>query len=260
MVARRKKQQHPSGRLCGIVSPNGASRSVLPTWQCNRPCGIVDRVSTLDPPIAPDPDDLRGLASGLRQVVDLAVRTLYDESGPSAAGRRVMAHLGCELADVIPVTERFPLWEHVNVQRGVDAYLAAHGSGEGWIGLAGGFHQPHENMLSLINSSSASRVSAARLVVEADLGEVVAGTEGVTASFIKEMIRRTVLVSLRAGERPPVLRGPHFAAVLAEMNGEHNALTRSLLGAPAVSEPDGQQPADREPVQHPRPWPVHPRG
>ncbi len=493
-------------------------------------------MSTPDLPSVPDLSDLRGLARGLHQVVDLAERTLGDEAGPSAAGRRVMTHLGCELADVIPVTERFPLWEHVNVQRGVDAYLAAHGSGEGWFGLAGGFHRPHENMLSLLNYADATRVSAAtygtapvgpdeqaevvvlglittaapdgtpvvigiraeqdfspvyaglellagdraaaiatreeidRLIrahnayrgqvlsfsesehygnelvsflprpavtagdvilpggvletieghvvgvadwsqdllsagqhlkrglllygppgtgkthtvrylmrrqagstvilltgtsirfidraaalarrlqpsivvledvdlvgmdrdftpdsnpllfslleamdgvgsdadvtfvlttnradilelaladrpgrvdlaveiprpdapcrerllrlygrhveMEADLGEVVAATGGVTASFIKELIRRTVLVSLRAGERPPVLRGAHFAEVLAEMNGEHNALTRSLLGAPAVSEPGGQ-PADAEPVRHPRPWPVHPRG
>jgi len=77
------------------------------------------------------------------------------------------------------------------------------------------------------------RVYARDLTVDADLGQVVAGTEGVTASFIKEMIRRTVLTSLRAGERPPVLRGPHFADVLAEMNSEHQALTRSLLGAGA---------------------------
>jgi len=75
------------------------------------------------------------------------------------------------------------------------------------------------------------RLYARDLVVDADLQQVVGGTEGVTASFMKEMIRRTVLASLRAGERPPVLRGPHFADVLAEMNSEHQALTRSLLGA-----------------------------
>ncbi|HCU95116.1 MAG TPA: ATPase [Actinobacteria bacterium] len=77
------------------------------------------------------------------------------------------------------------------------------------------------------------RVYARGLTVDADLGPVVTGTEGVTASFIKEMIRRTVLASLRAGEHPPVLRGAHFADVLAEMNSEHQALTRSLLGAGA---------------------------
>jgi SpoVK/Ycf46/Vps4 family AAA+-type ATPase len=104
------------------------------------------------------------------------------------------------------------------------------------------------------------RLYARHLGVEADLAHVVASTAGVTASFIKEMIRRTVLVSLRAGERPPVLRGPYFTEVLAEMGGEHNALTRSLLGAPAASGPSGPPTADQEPVQHPRPWPVHPRG
>ena len=84
------------------------------------------------------------------------------------------------------------------------------------------------------------------LALAADLDPVVAGTEGVTASFVKEMIRRTVLVSLRAGERPPVLRDGHFAEVLAEMNGERHALTRSLLGVgPGGGEPAGPEPIDR---------------
>ncbi|MBV9096233.1 MAG: ATP-binding protein [Streptosporangiaceae bacterium] len=93
------------------------------------------------------------------------------------------------------------------------------------------------------------RVYSRDLAADADLGEVVAGTEGVTASFIKEMIRRVVLVSLRAGERPPVLRGPHFAEVLGEMNGEHQALTRSLLGAGT----DSAEPARRGPGGPPVP-------
>ena len=76
---------------------------------------------------------------------------------------------------------------------------------------------------------------------------MVTGTEGVTASFVKEMIRRTVLVSLRAGERPPVLRDAHFAEVLAEMNSERHALTRSLLGSNSA---DG---AEREPPVRPGP-------
>ena len=52
---------------------------------------------------------------------------------------------------MVPVTERFAIWEHVNIQRGVDAYLAAHGRGEAWIGLSGtAVHRPHEDLLSLI--------------------------------------------------------------------------------------------------------------
>jgi len=90
------------------------------------------------------------------------------------------------------------------------------------------------------------------LAVDANLDPVVAGTEGVTASFVKEMIRRTVLASLRAGERPPVLRDAHFAAVLTEMNGERHALTRSLLGV-GEGEAGGQEPAARPaPVRYRR--------
>ena len=88
------------------------------------------------------------------------------------------------------------------------------------------------------------RLYARDLAMEADAAEVAAATDGITASFIKELIRRTVLMSLRAGEHPPVLRGEYFTAVLGEMNSEHHTLTRSLLGSD-----DG----DREsPAGHPR--------
>jgi SpoVK/Ycf46/Vps4 family AAA+-type ATPase len=106
------------------------------------------------------------------------------------------------------------------------------------------------------------QVYARDLAVDADLGQVVAGTEGVTASFIKELIRRTVLVSLRAGDRPPVLRGAHFAEVLAEMNSEHHALTRALLGGSGAGSADDDEPAAREqlhPVSGHRPRSRYPR-
>jgi hypothetical protein len=60
---------------------------------------------------------------------------------------------------------------------------------------------------------------------------VVAAPEGVTASYIKELVRRAVLAAIRAGHRPPALSQAHFDEVLAEMNAEHQSLTRSLLGA-----------------------------
>ena len=62
----------------------------------------------------------------------------------------------------------------------------------------------------------------------------------------------TVLASLRAGERPPVLRDAHFTAVLAEMNGERQALTRSLLGVgPGEDGAAGADP-DGRPLRHSR--------
>jgi hypothetical protein len=111
----------------------------------------VDRVSTPDATPAPDYADLRGLARGLRQLVEIGARTLTEDAGPSELALRVTAHLGCELAAVVSVTERFPSWENVNIQRGVDAYLAARHSDPDWFGAAGIGHRPHEDMLSLIS-------------------------------------------------------------------------------------------------------------
>jgi DNA polymerase III delta prime subunit len=109
-----------------------------------------------NPPTPSDPDDedLRGLARGMRQVVELAARMLIAEAGPSGLALRVTGHLGCELTDVVLVSARFPIWEHVNIQRGVDAYLAEHAAGAQWFGPAGGGHRPHEDMLSLLSMPS----------------------------------------------------------------------------------------------------------
>jgi ATP-dependent 26S proteasome regulatory subunit len=101
------------------------------------------------------------------------------------------------------------------------------------------------------------RVYARDLTLDADLDPVVAGTEGVTASFIKEMIRRTVLVSLRAGEHPPVLRASHFTEVLTEMNGERHELTRSLLGSGTGAGASPEEYPGRVPMARPAPMPRH---
>ncbi len=107
-------------------------------------------MSTPDIPPVPDAEDLRALARGLRLLVEIAARTLTEDTGPSELALRVTGHLGCELTAVVPVTERFPTWEHVNIQRGVDAYLAGRPGGTEWFGPPAGGHRPHEDMLSLI--------------------------------------------------------------------------------------------------------------
>jgi hypothetical protein len=132
--------------------------------------GIVDRVSTpnLPPPsnTEPDTEDLRGLARGISRLFEIGARTLTEDAGPSELALKVTGHLGCDLTAVILVAERFPTWEHANIQRGVDAYLAAQRSssaagnepgneqGAEWFGVPGAGQRPHENMLSLISSPS----------------------------------------------------------------------------------------------------------
>ena len=401
-----------------IRGPNGASHLVITPLAPSPHSGIVDRVSTPTPP-PPDTEDLRGLARSLRLLLEIGVRTLSEDAGPSELALRVTGHLGCELSSVVSVAERFPKWEHVNIQRGIDAFRGQvlsftesehHGNElvsflprpavtaqdvvlpdgvletieQHIIGVAdwsqellsAGQHlkrglllhgppgtgkthtvryltgrladstvilltgrsirfidqaaalarrlQPSmvvledvdlvatdrdytpdgnpllfslldamdgvgadadvtfvltTNRADILETALADRPGRVDLAVEiprpdagcrerllhvyvrdlpleANLDPVVAGTEGVTASFVKEMIRRTVLVSLRAGDHPPVLRDAHFAEVLAEMSSERQALTRSLLGVGS----DGGEPAGAEPLDRPgtpgRPMPA----
>ncbi|MBO0817988.1 MAG: 26S protease regulatory subunit [Actinobacteria bacterium] len=91
------------------------------------------------------------MARGLRQLVELAAQTLSGDAGPSGLALKVTGHLGCELTETLLVSERFPSWEHVNIQRGVDAYLAAHAADAEWFGPPGGGHRPYEDMLSLLS-------------------------------------------------------------------------------------------------------------
>lgn len=84
------------------------------------------------------------------------------------------------------------------------------------------------------------RLYTRNVAFDGDRSVVVAATAGVTASYLKELVRRAVLAALRAGDRPPLLRQLHFDQVLAQMNAEHQSLTRSLLGGDA--EPGAARP------------------
>jgi DNA polymerase III delta prime subunit len=100
-----------------------------------------------------DNADLVALARSMRSLLELTSQTLAANAGPNELVRRVTSHLGCELAEVVPVAEQFPVWDHVNVQRGVDAYLAARGSSGTWFGATGAGHRMDEGLLSLITTS-----------------------------------------------------------------------------------------------------------
>ena len=61
---------------------------------------------------------------------------------------------------------------------------------------------------------------------------MITGTEGVTASFVRELVRRAVIARLPetpAGERV-VLTEQHLIDALAGLRGQSQALTRSILG------------------------------
>jgi ATP-dependent 26S proteasome regulatory subunit len=65
------------------------------------------------------------------------------------------------------------------------------------------------------------------------LDDVVARTEGVTASFIKELLRRAALVAAThtAAERGLAVSAADLRSALDELLGTRNAMTRVLLGS-----------------------------
>jgi hypothetical protein len=66
------------------------------------------------------------------------------------------------------------------------------------------------------------------------LDEVMARTEGVTASFLKELLRRAALLAAARTPEDAVLEvsAEDLSAALDELLDTRNAMTRTLLGSP----------------------------
>lgn len=68
-------------------------------------------------------------------------------------------------------------------------------------------------------------------LTEAEVAEVIVRTEGVTASFVKELVRRSVLESLAAGVVPgEPLTASVVSRALDDLLGSGQGVTRALLG------------------------------
>ncbi|UOX87850.1 ATP-binding protein [Amycolatopsis sp. FBCC-B4732] len=90
----------------------------------------------------------RDLATDIARIV----RATADEVAGGAGNElidRVTGHLEAPLPEVVVVTRNWPMWEHANIQRGVDAYLAEHGTAVGWFGIAGG-QRTHEDLIGML--------------------------------------------------------------------------------------------------------------
>jgi SpoVK/Ycf46/Vps4 family AAA+-type ATPase len=67
-------------------------------------------------------------------------------------------------------------------------------------------------------------------LTEDDTREVVERTEGVTASFLKELLRRAMLESLHENAAEPAVTATHTSRALDDLLDSGQQLTRSLLG------------------------------
>jgi len=71
----------------------------------------------------------------------------------------------------------------------------------------------------------------ALVVEESRLDTVIARTEGVTASFLKELLRRAALIAAGESEAPDLaVTADQLDAALDELLDTRNAMTRVLLG------------------------------
>jgi hypothetical protein len=104
-------------------------------------------------------DDARGLARALTELLDAGRQTLVTTGSPLTS--RIAEHVGCPLAEIPNVAEHLPSWDHANLQRGVDAYLARHSPDAAWFGIAGSRHFASVvDMLAMADTSGQFRLGA----------------------------------------------------------------------------------------------------
>ncbi|MGH3405415.1 MAG: AAA family ATPase [Streptosporangiaceae bacterium] len=104
------------------------------------------------------------------------------------------------------------------------------------------------------------RLYAGGMRLDADLAPVVAATEGVTASYIKELLRRAVLAAFRASGDAASLTDADLASAVTGLSAERQALTRSLLGQPATGRQDRNLDLDDDQSEDDEPASGHSHG
>ncbi|NUR86268.1 MAG: ATP-binding protein, partial [Nonomuraea sp.] len=145
--------------------------------------------------------EARSLAHALQRLLHDA-HTLIDESKPvPELVRRVTAHLGCGLEDLVCVTQSFSSWEHASLQRGVDAYLEARGGAE-WFGVSGPGREHSEIADTL--------AMASRGIEMAGIGPVDLATTAVGPDETMEVVMYGMALTHGPGGGPVVVgvRGP----------------------------------------------------
>jgi hypothetical protein len=104
-------------------------------------------------------EEARGLARALTELLDAGRQTLTASGSPLIA--RIAEHVGCPLDEIPTVAEHLPSWDHANLQRGVDAYLARHSPDAAWFGIAGSRHFTSVvDMLTMADTSGQYRLGA----------------------------------------------------------------------------------------------------
>ncbi|MEV0585015.1 ATP-binding protein [Nonomuraea sp. NPDC050310] len=144
-------------------------------------------------------EEAKALARALRRLLDQAHQLIDETRPPSELVARVSGHLGCTVRELVCVSQTFPVWEHVNLQRGVDAYL---GAGADWFGLSGPSRH-HNDIVNILAVAERGQESF-------ELGSVDYTTAAVGPDETTEVITFGLVRASAPGGEPVVLslRGP----------------------------------------------------
>jgi ATP-dependent 26S proteasome regulatory subunit len=96
-------------------------------------------------------------------------------------------------------------------------------------------------------------------VDESRLDALIERTDGVTASFLKELLRRAALIAADDGGTQLTVSADQLDAALDELMDTRNAMTRVLLGAERLHDLDDRKGKRRQrsrPVAAPEPEPA----
>ncbi|MFF4595518.1 AAA family ATPase [Amycolatopsis sp. NPDC001319] len=93
-------------------------------------------------------EDHEALARDLQRIIKVTADAVGSRQANELV-ERVTGHLEVPLTQALVVTRNYEDWEHANIQAGVDAYLAEHGVGTDWFGIAGG-QRGHEDLVGML--------------------------------------------------------------------------------------------------------------
>ncbi len=141
--------------------------------------------------------DAAGLAAELHRVLRVTADLAAAGPGANKLVDRVTDHVGVPFTQLVLVGRAWEAWEHANVQRGVDAYLAERGTEPDWFGIAGG-QRGHEELLGMLAMS--------RRHMMYELGAVDFATVAIGPEEATEVVQLG-LVTTTAPDGTPVVLG-----------------------------------------------------
>ena len=143
-----------------------------------------------------DPASARSLAGVLQRLLRSADEQVTADNANSPLVARLTDHLGCPFTDVLTIEENYLDWEHASLQRGVEAYLAAHSPDAEWFGIAGA-DRHFESLDALLTRTLAYGMFR--------LGRADYGTAGVGPDETMEVVQLGMVPSSAPDGTPVVL-------------------------------------------------------